>query len=109
MTKIVEKGTFKSIHVQMIFVYRYLKSLLLKDIFVIFILVIVDMNRINMYLSVRRITAGISHGTSAVAVVVPHHQRQLPEPGERLHEGDLLAKLLLKLLLNFYSNLHLGP
>jgi len=35
-------------------------------------------------LSVRRITAGISHGTSSVPVVVPHHQRQLPEAGERL-------------------------
>jgi len=35
-------------------------------------------------LSVRRITAGISHGTSTVPVVVPHHQGQLPQPGERL-------------------------
>ena len=46
-----------------------------------------------------RVAAGVGHAAAALLQVVPHHQRQLPETGERLHEAELLLKALLKALL----------
>ena len=45
-------------------------------------------NGVEIYLSIRRVAAGVGHAAPAISVVVPHHKRQLPKSGKGLGTTD---------------------